>query len=1043
MASPSATEPAPRRPPRAGGCSTPSTDPSVLGGGTSPVERHETHGSWVFVAGDRALKVKKPRRAALPGLRDARSAAARCAARRSASTAAWPPTCTSARSAWCAARTAAPRWTPTTRTSTSSSRPSSCGASTSATRSPRGSPRRRATPGQLRARRRPPGAPSTPARRSRPRRPSPRSAALRAAIRATLDDLEAAGAAARDGRPSSRVLRGTLEALLRVPARGAARARARAGWSPTATATCAPSTCCSPTRCRSSTPSSSTPGCGSPTSPATSASSSWTSRAAGAPTWPRRSSPATATAGGDPGDDALLAAMACYRALVRAKVDVVRAGQGDPGAPRAAAARLDQAVRFAWRARGPQLLAVCGRARDRQDHAGPRAVRAERHGAHLLRPRPQGARRRRPGRPRPGDGLHARGDPRRLPGARRACGGGDGHRPRRGHRRHARRPRRARRAARRARAGGVARCATWSAASGGSRLADAPRAREHGPERESDATAATRGASGGRLVGARRDARRSATSWSAPTARWRRWLRTSRPGWTGLRPPFPRVLFQARDGRTRLRRRRTPRPPEKTWTPPPAACLSIARGVLSDLDLETVLERVLDSARELTGASYAALGVLDEQRDAPGAVRDGRHRREDAAGDRAAAHRPRRARRADHPPGARCGWPTSAPTRSSYGFPAGHPPMTTFLGVPDRRRRRRLRQPLPHRQGRRRPSSPQDDEDAARAAGRVRRGRHRPRAPVHRLRAPARGVAAHRRHAGRHGADRAGARGPDRPADDPRAGHQARPRAGVGPRAGDRAAGRSRPRGRRRARASCPTGLIGHRVELAGTVAERGAAHPPAPAPGGRADRARFEQHGLGHLGVHAGGGLVVPLIFQSRAYGVLVAVDRLEDGPEFSLDDERLLQAFATSAATAVATAQSVQAEGQAPARRGGRGRAAPVGARAARRDAAGPGGAAPRARLCAPDQRPAAVDAAIAGAVEQLDERDLVAARADHRAAARGARRARDRRRDRGACGSRRAHRARRRRSRSTSRSTPAGSPTGTCPRSRRRSIGSCRRR
>jgi predicted kinase len=65
-------------------------------------------------------------------------------------------------------------------------------------------------------------------------------------------------------------------------------------------------------------------------------------------------------AGGDPGDAALLAAMACYRALVRAKVDVVRVGQGHPDARAAAEARLDQAVRFAWRARGPQLLAVCG-----------------------------------------------------------------------------------------------------------------------------------------------------------------------------------------------------------------------------------------------------------------------------------------------------------------------------------------------------------------------------------------------------------------------------------------------------------------------------------------------------------------------------------------------------------------------------------------------------------------------------------------------------------------------------------------------------------
>jgi signal transduction histidine kinase len=44
----------------------------------------------------------------------------------------------------------------------------------------------------------------------------------------------------------------------------------------------------------------------------------------------------------------------------------------------------------------------------------------------------------------------------------------------------------------------------------------------------------------------------------------------------------------------------------------------------------------------------------------------------------------------------------------------------------------------------------------------------------------------------------------------------------------------------------------------------------------------------------------------------VLVAVDRLHDGPEFTPDDERLLDAFAASAATAVATAQSVASERQ-----------------------------------------------------------------------------------------------------------------------------------
>jgi aminoglycoside phosphotransferase family enzyme/predicted kinase len=61
-------------------------------------------------------------------------------------------------------------------------------------------------------------------------------------------------------------------------------------------------------------------------------------------------------AGGDPGDRALLATMACYRALVRAKVDLVGAGRGS----KRAGARLEQAVRLGWRARGQQLIAVCG-----------------------------------------------------------------------------------------------------------------------------------------------------------------------------------------------------------------------------------------------------------------------------------------------------------------------------------------------------------------------------------------------------------------------------------------------------------------------------------------------------------------------------------------------------------------------------------------------------------------------------------------------------------------------------------------------------------
>ena len=48
----------------------------------------------------------------------------------------------------------------------------------------------------------------------------------------------------------------------------------------------------------------------------------------------------------------------------------------------------------------------------------------------------------------------------------------------------------------------------------------------------------------------------------------------------------------------------------------PRDVLDVARGVLGELDVERVLERVLESARELTGARYAAMGVLDESRTA-------------------------------------------------------------------------------------------------------------------------------------------------------------------------------------------------------------------------------------------------------------------------------------------------------------------------------------------------------------------------------------------------------------------------------------------
>ena len=57
----------------------------------------------------------------------------------------------------------------------------------------------------------------------------------------------------------------------------------------------------------------------------------------------------------------------------------------------------------------------------------------------------------------------------------------------------------------------------------------------------------------------------------------------------------------------------------------------------------------------------------------------------------------------------------------------------------------------------------------------------------------------------------------------------------------------------------------------------------------------------------HATKALLVPLVYHGQSLGVLAAFDRL-DGDAFTRDDEQLLEAFAAQAATAVATARSVE---------------------------------------------------------------------------------------------------------------------------------------
>jgi signal transduction histidine kinase len=102
-----------------------------------------------------------------------------------------------------------------------------------------------------------------------------------------------------------------------------------------------------------------------------------------------------------------------------------------------------------------------------------------------------------------------------------------------------------------------------------------------------------------------------------------------------------------------------------------------------------------------------------------------------------------------------------------------------------------------------------------------------------------------------------------------------------------------------------PAEVIGRRVPLENTIASAALRAGRTQRLSDRLMRARFEQHGAGHLGMSAEHGLVVPLVFRNRRYGALVALDRLDQG-EFTAEHQNLLEAFAVSAATAVATAQS-----------------------------------------------------------------------------------------------------------------------------------------
>jgi signal transduction histidine kinase len=109
--------------------------------------------------------------------------------------------------------------------------------------------------------------------------------------------------------------------------------------------------------------------------------------------------------------------------------------------------------------------------------------------------------------------------------------------------------------------------------------------------------------------------------------------------------------------------------------------IDVGRGLVAELDPEVIFGRVLEVACELTGARYAALGVLDDDRQelerfiTHGVDEETRQEIGDLPRGRGVLglliEQPQPLRLTnvgDHP--------------RSYGFPPGHPPMTGFLGVP-------------------------------------------------------------------------------------------------------------------------------------------------------------------------------------------------------------------------------------------------------------------------------------------------------------------------------------------------------------------------
>ncbi|MCW2845489.1 MAG: hypothetical protein JWN22_3405 [Nocardioides sp.] len=112
------------------------------------------------------------------------------------------------------------------------------------------------------------------------------------------------------------------------------------------------------------------------------------------------------------------------------------------------------------------------------------------------------------------------------------------------------------------------------------------------------------------------------------------------------------------------------------------ALLDAVLAISSDLDLRSVLTRIVESAAQLTGARYAALGVIGNDGDLVEFVTTGLTEHERALIGDLPRGRGILGLLIDRPQAIRM--PVLKDHAQSSGFPPHHPPMTTVLGVPVR-----------------------------------------------------------------------------------------------------------------------------------------------------------------------------------------------------------------------------------------------------------------------------------------------------------------------------------------------------------------------